>query len=49
MDVSFWRKDRIPLKTKNFLKEERKDSSRNRESQNASPERFEPETLGSVV
>ena len=39
--------DRIPLQ--NFSKEERKDSSRNLDSQNASPDGFEPETLGSIV
>ena len=49
MDVSFRRRDRIPLQTQNFSKEERKDSSRNRDSQNPSPDGFEPETFGSIV
>ena len=49
MDVSFQREDRIPHQTWNFSKEERKDSSRNRHSQSASPDGFEHETLGSIV
>ena len=47
--TDFGRRDRIPHQTSNFSKEQIKDSSRNRDSQNASPDGFESETLGSIV
>ena len=43
-NLQFGRRDRRPHQTQNFSKEEIKDSSRNRDSQNASPDGFEPET-----